>query len=116
MYEYSVHNLGEEHSKMLDGIKEKSVSDPNFRSQLLSDPVTAIAEHTGMDLPKGIKLRFIENNGAALTVVLPDMFSEELSDSDLEGVAGGDAWIEVKVCAVDGVCGYDTAPDRSTQG
>ncbi len=64
-----------------------------FRQLCLTDPSAAIKKAIGKDIPEGFTLRFVENKGADLTVVLPDPIdvSSELSDADLEQVAGGKA-------------------------
>ncbi len=72
-------------------IVKRAQTDSKFRQLCLSDPNAAAHEATGKDLPDGFTLRFVENQGADLTVVLPDMIdaNAELSDAELEQVAGG---------------------------
>jgi len=68
----------------------RSATDLEFRGKLLSDPRQAIAEFTGKPVPESFNVRFVENKGGA-TVVLPDPVdpAAELSESELESVAGG---------------------------
>jgi hypothetical protein len=74
----------------MEKVKELSVKDSAFRKICLENPNEAIKKVTGKEVPAGIVLKFIENEGAHLTVVLPDApVSGELSDSDLGSVAGG---------------------------
>ncbi|WP_373233443.1 hypothetical protein, partial [Cohnella sp.] len=63
----------------------------------LENPAQAVKEAIGKEIPQGFKLRFVENEGAHYTFVLPDMITEqELSESDLEAVAGGNAMLKEK--------------------
>jgi hypothetical protein len=72
-------------------VVKRAQTDSEFRQLCLSDPKAAAKLATGKDIPEGFTLRFVENQGANLTVVLPDPidFNDELSDEDLEQVAGG---------------------------
>lgn len=80
----------EEGQKQLQSILLRSATDPEFRSKLLSEPRAAIAESTGQQVPASMDIQFVENAGTA-TFVLPDPIdpSAELSDDELEAVAGG---------------------------
>lgn len=70
-------------------VMEKASTDPAFRDMALSDPAGAVKAASGKDLPDGFNLRMVSNEGADLTLVLPDPASEELSDADLDAVSGG---------------------------
>jgi hypothetical protein len=72
-------------------IVKRAQTDSEFRQLCLSDPNAAAKLVTSKDIPEGFVLRFVENQGADLTVVLPDLINEqaELSDTDLDQVAGG---------------------------
>ncbi len=72
-------------------IKRSAMKDPEFRALALSNPNAAIAKITPRPLPVGFKVKFIDNAGANRTVVLPDPMArvDELSDAELEQVAGG---------------------------
>ena len=77
--------------KAFQAIATKASTDPDFRKLALAKPAPVIKEVTGLDLPPGFKVRFVENEGANVTMVLPDPVaaSGELADKDLEQVAGG---------------------------
>jgi hypothetical protein len=81
----------EEIKRVETEIKRKAMKDPEFRALALSDPKAAIAEITSTPLPAGFNVKFIDNAGANYTVVLPDPIArvDELSDAELEQVAGG---------------------------
>jgi hypothetical protein len=72
-------------------VVKRSTTDPEYRALLLSDPDAAIAKVNPLPVPPNFKIRFVDNAGANLTVVLPDPVSNsgELSDAELEQVAGG---------------------------
>lgn len=78
--------------QMEQGISEvlnRSATDMEFRKQLLSDPRAALSAHFGREIPATTELRFIDPQGTP-TVVLPDLAtSGELSEGELETVAGG---------------------------
>lgn len=76
-----------------DSIKSviaRSATDKKFRQWLLTDPHAAIADATGQVVPKNFRVSFVENKADA-TIVLPPVVTEsaELSDHELETVAGG---------------------------
>ncbi len=80
----------EEIEQVIEKVKELSVKDSAFRKLCLENPNEAIKKAAGKEIPAGIVIKFIENVGAHMTIVLPDApASGELSDNDLESVAGG---------------------------
>ena len=71
----------------------RSATDLEFRQRLLDTPMEALAEFYGQEIPDEARLlsiKFIENEADA-TIVLPDpvTYDAELSDYELESVAGG---------------------------
>ena len=74
----------------------RSATDMDFRQKLLSDPRAAVGEFTGRTVPDSINFRFVENKADA-TFVLPDVVEPgaELSEAELETVAGGDTGLTV---------------------
>jgi len=77
--------------EQLQGLLARSATDLEFRKKLLADPRGTMAEFTGQPVPEKYDIRFVENQGTA-TIVLPDYQdpSAELSESELEAVAGGE--------------------------
>lgn len=76
-----------------DEIVRRSATDPAFRSQLISDPASAVQEALGESLPPTVRLKFIEKPADCdALIVLPEFAagSASLSDAELEAVAGGD--------------------------
>lgn len=78
--------------KLLDAIVQRATMDTSFRQQLLAAPRDAIKAAFGVQIPETFRVKFVEK-GADLDalVVLPDVKNsgDELSDDDLEAVAGG---------------------------
>lgn len=83
-------------------VQKKAMIDANFRKSLLTEPNKAIASITGQQLPDGFKIKVIENDPAYnATFVIPDMIKDELSDEELNQVAGGICKIDRAVCLVE---------------
>ena len=72
-------------------MKKRALKDPEFRALALKNPQAAVAKINSKPLPKGFKVKVVENEGANVVIVLPDPVGrvQELSEFDLEGVAGG---------------------------
>jgi len=79
----------EEIKKTMDTIKKKAMTDEAFFALCMKDPKKAVKEIAGKEVPANFKLKFIENKADEMIVVLPTPISKELSDNDLEKVAGG---------------------------
>ena len=95
----------EEAQASLQVIVKRATTDAEFRQLFLSNPAAAVKEATGRELPEGFSLRVVENKGADLTVVLPDApVTSELSDAELEAVAGGHK-CGAGTCGVSAICG-----------
>jgi hypothetical protein len=77
----------------INAVCKKAATDPTFRELCVSDAKAAIKKATGMDVPPGVKVKFVDAEGANYTFILPEPLSAsgELKDEDLERVAGGAA-------------------------
>jgi len=64
--------------------------DDALKQRFLSDPHAVLAEH-GMDVPKGINVKAVENTDSTVHVTLPaaPTASGDLFDEELEDAAGG---------------------------
>jgi hypothetical protein len=83
-------------------LKKKATTDEDFRKLILTDPKSAIKQVTGKDVPEGFKIKVIESDPAYhMTFVLPRMLSTDLSDEELDRVAGGLCGRDTCVTAVD---------------
>lgn len=74
----------------LAAVYKNAATDEAFRKLCLRDPREAVRQITGRELPDEFKLRFVDNAGADLTIVLPDPIrADTLADNELESVSGG---------------------------
>ena len=69
-------------------ILAKAWSDPAFKQRFMKDPKGVSAEF-GLTVPDGMELRVVENTPEVFYIVLPGKPTDELSDEQLTGVAGG---------------------------
>ena len=67
-----------------------ATTDIAFRNELLNNPAKAIERLTGEKFPESFTLKVIESDPAySATFILPPMSYGELSDGELDKVAGG---------------------------
>lgn len=86
----------------------KALKDSAFKQELLSNPKAAIEREVGQTLPPNIEIQVVEETPTKLYLVLPSTSSvpRELSDQQLESVAGGKATAPTPcVCAMRTTCG-----------
>lgn len=70
-------------------IIDRSLTDAAFKEQLLADPRTVLSTE-GLDLAEGVEVIALENTDKVFNLVIPMAPTEgELSDAQLEDVAGG---------------------------
>jgi len=67
----------------------KAAQDEAFREALTKDPKATLEAYLGTSLPEGLKVNVVSNTATELTLVIPPSASGELSDDELEAVAGG---------------------------
>ena len=70
---------------------QKFLGDESFRQEFKNDPKASMRAH-GVDVPDGIEIEVVESTATKHYVVLPPLQSGELSDEQLNGVAGGVDW------------------------
>ena len=77
--------------QLLDKIVEQAQSNPTYYEQLMRDPRALMSRQLGTAIPESFKIKIIEEPPDTYYVVLPYKAKEgaELSDQDLEKVAGG---------------------------
>ena len=72
---------------------ERSMQDEVFRQRLLSDPKGTVEDELGASLPEETEIHVVEETSETVYLVLPPRAvtrqSGELSDRELEAVAGG---------------------------
>jgi len=76
----------------------KAWQDSSFKQELFSNPKSAL-EKEGISLPENIEVRVVEESSTAFYLVIPTppVGTEELSEAELESVAGG-------LTSVNGIC------------
>ena len=72
-------------------VVRNAIQSPSYRAELLRDPRQTVLRHHKLDIPDWINLRALEDSSETVHLVLPHHADdgEELSDADLEAVAGG---------------------------
>lgn len=91
-------------NEILNDVVRLAQSDGDFRAKCLADPNGAVFEVSGMELPRGFRIRFVDNAQADLTVVLPDRMEDGgIPDSKLEEVSGASGCV-VGTCGGSGAC------------
>ena len=80
-------NLEEQQRKMGQVIA-RTWLDEAFKARLKKNPV-AVLKEVGYELPPGLEIEVVESTEKKAYLVLPPKPSGELSDDDLENIAGG---------------------------
>ncbi len=77
--------------QLMDKIAEQAQKSPKYYDQLMKDPRALMAKQLGTDIPASINVKVLKETADTYYVVLPYAPKEgaELSDADLEKVAGG---------------------------
>ena len=77
-------------NEVYEEVMRAAVTDEEFRAALIAEPTVAIEKLTGEKLPEGFKLKVLEEDADSdMTILLPPMLDDELTDEDMEQVAGG---------------------------
>ncbi|HEY7126724.1 MAG TPA: NHLP leader peptide family RiPP precursor [Ktedonobacterales bacterium] len=69
----------------------RAIKDAAFRQELLSNPKAVLAREFNVQMAENMTIRVLEDTSTTFTLVLPpqETATLELSDMDLEAVAGG---------------------------
>jgi hypothetical protein len=79
----------QEYAKQWGQLVARAWGDEAFKARLLAEPAAALVEQ-GIPVPPGVEVRVVENTDRVLYLALPPAPAEELSDEQLDAVAGGD--------------------------
>ena len=80
-------------------ILTKAAEDGEFRTRLLTDPKTAISAETGVTIPEGFDVAVHEDSATTAHLVLPP--SPQLTEAEMEAVAGAANWIPTVTSGLD---------------
>jgi hypothetical protein len=78
----------EDQSQKIGAILAKCWSDKAFKQKLLTNTAATLQEE-GVQVPAGYTINVMENTSKTLNFVIPPNPNGELSDIELESVAGG---------------------------
>jgi len=78
-------------SKKYMQVIAKCWSDEEFKKNFMKDPAKVLKEN-GVEMPAGMKLHVVENTEKESYIIIPPKPSTELSDDQLDKVAGGGTW------------------------
>lgn len=96
-------------AEVQQAIAARTIKDPAFRDELLANPKATIEKYSGQKLPAEARVVVNQQGPNDLYLTIPDRkafeaeLKGELSDADLEKVAGGEFFIGVAVLGLVGV-------------
>lgn len=80
----------ESQNPIISKVLQQALADDAFKARLLKNPKAGIKEATGENLPDALTICFYEDTPTVKHLVIPvNSTNEELSESQLEMVAGG---------------------------
>ena len=81
-----------EQGKKIGQLISKAWSNEEFKKRLLSDTMAVLKEN-GISVPEGVTVKAVENTDKVFHIVIPPKpAGPELSDEELDKVAGGFEW------------------------
>lgn len=80
----------EQMSKLWSQIVAKAWADDKFKQRLLADPAAVLKEN-GLTVPAGLTVKVAEDTDKVRNLILPVNPAAELSEAELDLVAGGRA-------------------------
>jgi hypothetical protein len=89
MQKSNIPNESSSPNKRTAAIIARALQDDAYREALLVNPKVAIQQAFGKELPLGLEVRVVEESPTVVYLVLPARPVVELSDGDLDAVAGG---------------------------
>lgn len=86
--------------EMQDLLAKFSTENPDYRKALIEKPKEVVAAQFKIDVPDNVEVQILEESATKIYVVLPHAVAagDELSDDDLEAVAGGGTFVKEANC------------------
>ena len=86
--------------EMQDLLMKFSLESPKYREALLNDPRGIVEKQFALEVPEHINVKVVEETADTIYVVVPHAVEQgaELSDADLEAVAGGHSIVKEAQC------------------
>lgn len=94
-------------------VVERAARDSQFRKDFMTNPRETAEREFGVAIPEGIDITVLEETPSSVYVVLPPAQAQagrEVSDADLEAVAGGWGGLSGQACS-EAPCGASYADD-----
>ncbi len=87
------------HTNRMSKVIAKAWKDPEFKKKLLADPKAAVKE-MGIDIPKDVSVKVVEDTPQTLTIVLPKAptNAKEIDEGALEKLAAGITGSKCEYC------------------
>lgn len=83
-------NTKEKLEQVYQQVLRRTMTDEEFRKELIANPSKAIEEETGFAVPANYNIRIIDYDPAYQgTYVLPPLVGEDVGTDELDAVAGG---------------------------
>ena len=79
---------GKKMSQKMSQLLAKCWADEGFKRKLLADPAATLKAE-GVEAPAGLSIKAVENTDKVFHLVIPAKPTGDLSDEDLDKVAGG---------------------------
>ena len=73
----------------VEAITKRVSEDSEFRKLVKSNPAEAISKISGLQVPQTVRFSVVDLDEVDYPIILPATQNDELSDMDLENVAGG---------------------------
>jgi bacteriocin-like protein len=88
----------DELNQVVGEVLRRTSIDPEFRALALNEPIAAMGKVASKPLPVNLGVQFHDNSGDIKHITLPDPIPgiEELSEEELQAVAGGSISVTVK--------------------
>lgn len=79
--------MAEETNNKMNQIISQALSDEKFKAELIENPITTLKDN-GIQVPLNMGIKVVQNTDKLFHLVLPYR-SSELTDTDLDNIAGG---------------------------